>query len=96
MVAVIQVIDQVIPDLYQVPARFLVDRIIVCPCCNDGLLCTISLSGNTVDLFIGGMALFLGSKLLVVLYILILICSSFPDSSTISSTSRARTVPARP
>ena len=83
MVAVIQVIDQVIPDLYQVPVRFLVDRIIVCPCCNDGLLCTIGLSGNTVDLFIGGMDLYLCSKLLVVLYILILICPFLSDSAVI-------------
>ena len=83
MVAVIQVIDQVIPDLYQVPVRFLVDRIIVCPCCNDGLLCTIGLSGNTVDLFIGGMDLYLGSKLLIVLYILILSCSLLSDGTVI-------------
>ena len=83
MIAVIQVINQILPDLYQIPFCFLVDHIIFCPCCNDGLLCTIGLSGNTVDLFIGGMDLYLGSKLLVVLYILILICSFFPDGTVI-------------
>ncbi|SCH67598.1 Uncharacterised protein [uncultured Blautia sp.] len=83
MIAVIQVINQILPDIYQIPFCFLVDHIIFCPCCNDGLLCTIGLSGNTVDLFIGGMDLYLGSKLLIVLYILILSCSLLSDGTVI-------------